>query len=713
MAALKAKLTLNKPADNSLKEAVSRKKASQETLAEAWQRIESLKNNDADKRMIGEVKVAMNANKIGREPESLAKGKRFSKAEIKRLYPEVKAMRQQEILDDMVANMPDNYWLVQTEEKFAELLVLLEKETTMIFDVETTGTNVWQDYLVGHVIGCYNADIHAYIPVRHDTDQPQLDADYVAAKLKPFYENPNIKKVAHNGGFDMAILENDLGIKLQNLYFDTMPAMVMLNENEPSFALKNLATKYLDMPSLTYSALFGKKGFNEVSDLAIAGAYAIKDSDLTMRLMGFQLTHLNRFPSIKKYFFDVEMPLVSTIVDMEATGFVIDEVYAKEYGKKLKAELDELEQELTEAFNGININSPAQLKPELERLTNRQLDSVDAKRVLKPLAKEFPLIQKYLKYKAETKLYGTYISVLPDLIEKRTGRLMPSFNPSGAKTGRFSSGGSGTNLQNQPGEARKLFKAPDGEVIIGLDFSAQEVRCLAYRTQDPLLLDAYNTGKDMYSTLAAQVFGKSYEQVGNDTPERKKAKTALLAMLYGTGPATMAMQLGITPKEAKQLMKDMFATMPQVSRWIEEAKAFVRQNGFVWIGDEARKRRLPQAADRMATYGDRSRAERQAVNGKIQGESAIQTKVTLNNMSSWCREQRSNGRNFRVLATIHDEILVTAPFDVTGDERDNLVEIMTTSYPFGNVPLKSDVEIYMERWGEAVRWQEFIKKRGY
>ncbi|UIJ49780.1 DNA polymerase [Listeria monocytogenes] len=706
----KIKLSLNTGTDSvcksALKTAAGRKKGSLETLEEAWARIEAMKNTPAEVRMISEVKAALEAGKVGREPTAVARGRRLSKAEVKLIYPEVKSIIQQEILADMVDNMPSNYWLIQTEEQFNKLLSLLEKEEIMIFDVETTGTNVYQDYLVGHVVGCYSADIHAYIPVRHDTDETQLNAEYVAEKLKPFYEDKRLRKVAHNGGFDKAILANDLGIQLENLWFDTMPAMVILNENEASFVLKNLATAYLKIPSLTYKELFGNKGFNEVSDLKVAGAYAIKDSDLTMRLMNFQHKHLKRFPSLEKYFFEVEMPFVSTILDTESTGFKIDEAYAAEYAERLKNEIGTLENELVEAFDGININSPAQLKPELEKLTGTKLESVDAKKVLKPLAGQFPLIQKYLKFKGDAKLYSTYISVLPKLVEEKTGRLHPSYRANGAKTGRLSSSG-GFNAQNLPAEARKIIVAPENKVIVGLDFGNQEGRIAAAKVQEPFLLDAFREGKDPYIALATIAYHKDYDEIDKDSVERKRAKTGFLAYIYGTGDRTMGEQLGISKDEAHELKEKLGQQMPRLKKWAQEQRQFVKRNGFVWIGKECRKRRLPDALK-----GD-YRPLLQSTNAPIQGEAAIQTKITMNKMCEMLAEWRQNGRDFKQLATVHDEILVEAPLDITEHERGMLVNVMTQSYLLDGVENESDVEIYMERWGEAVRWQEFIEKRGY
>ncbi|MBC1290546.1 DNA polymerase [Listeria booriae] len=701
----KIKLTLNTEDATPLTNAVKRKKASNETLAEAWQRLASLKNNATDQRMLAEVKAAMEEGKIGREADAVAGNKRLSKAEVKRLWVQVKEIHKQEVLDDMVANMPDNYWLIQTVERLDEFLAIIDREHMLVFDVETTGVNVYRDYLVGHVISAVDANLHAYIPVRHITEEVQLDAEYVAQRLKPYYENGAIKKVAHNAGYDIAILKNDLNIDLKGLYFDTMPAMTMLNENEPSYALKNLVTKYLNIPSLTYSELFGKNGFETVSDLRVATAYAAKDGDVTLKLMRFQQKHLERFPSIYKYFMEVEMPFVETLVETEATGFVIDQAYAAQYADKLAAEIEDLRAELTQTFGGININSPAQLKPKLEELTGQKLESIDAKKVLNPLAPKYPLIKSYLKYKADAKLYGTYISKLPSLVEPKTGRLHPSYKANGAATGRLSSSG-GFNAQNLPPEAREIIVAPTGKVIVGLDFGNQEGRIAAAKANEEFLLKAFREGRDPYIALASIAYNIPESEISKDSKERKRAKTGFLAYIYGTGDRTMGEQLGITTKEATELKATLGAQMPNLASWTAGNKTFVKRHGFVWIGDNARKRRLPDAL--KGEY----RPLLQCSNARVQGEAAIQTKVTMNKMSEALAELRAKGRDFRPLATVHDELLVEAPADITEEERDILVDVMTQSYLLEGVDNESDVEIYTERWGDAIRWDEFVKERG-
>ena len=697
-----------------LRSAVETHNASKRTqdIGEAWAHIFTLKLTDSDRKKLLEVKSAMELGTIGRDPNDMvtAKGapKAFSKAEALRLYQRLQDRKRQETLTQMVNEMPSNYWTVQTEDQFESLLALLRKESEIVFDVETTGTNVYQDYIVGHVITAVEADVHAYIPIRHDTSEPQLDAEWVTKKLKPVYEWAKLKKTAHNAKFDIHMLANE-GITLKGFEWDTMEAMRMLNENEDSYALKRLAVKYLKIPSMTYGDLFGKAGFNELADLRLATAYAAKDGDLTIRLKRFQEKHLALMPEVLDYYKRVEVPLINTLVHMERTGFVIDTEYAETYGAEVKAQIDALEAELNEQLDGININSPAQLKPKLEEVTGLTLESTDANKVLKPLAKEFPVIETLLKYKELNKLHSTYLSVLPELIEPKTGKLHANYNGNGAKTGRLSSGGNGVNLQNQPYEARPLFIAPKGYVIIGSDFSQQEYRCLAYFSQDPLLLKAYSEGLDIYAFMASQVYGKTYEECGDGTPERKSMKVVLLATVYGTSPATLAMQLKCSEAEAKKVLEDVFDRFKNVGEWIAFNTEFVRKHGFVYMDGMQRKRRLPDAKDKRLPFWKRKRAERQATNARVQGTASIQTKVTLNALHDFCLRKQAQGRDFRIWTCVHDEVEIQAPIDVTREEVAEFENIMLTAYTFGDVPNKCDVEMFT-KWGEGMKVDEWFEK---
>jgi DNA polymerase I len=709
----KLRLNIGKQADSSetaakdvavrVKQASAKKKAANETLDEAWQRILAMKNSEADQARLIEVKQAMTLGLVGRDSE----GKRFSKAEALRMYKVLAESQREQKLADMVESTPKNYRLITTERQFGELLADLKHEPIIAVDTETTGVDYYDDVIVGISLTLPIADYHVYIPVDHDVDE-QLSRDYVFERLKPVIESESVGKVLHNAVFDIHMFIRH-GIRMQGLRWDTQTAMALLNENEMSFALKNLATKYLNEPSDTFAELFGKNAqFREI-ELGVALVYAAKDTDLTWRLYEFQRKYMAKMPNVLKYYETVEVPLLDAIVDMEDTGFAIDVEYAKKYGEEMQKEIAEKEKLVLAKLGDINLNSPTQLKPAIEKVVGKQLESTDAKRVLKPLAKEFDVIAELLSYKELTKLYSTYISVLPELIHKNTGRLHARFNPMGARTGRFSSGGSGFNLQNQPKSARELFVAPDGWVIMGGDWSQQEVRCAAYFTQEPVLLKAYEEGRDVYASMASDVYNKPYEECGDGTKERKAMKFGVLSALYGTGPSTLAQQLGITVDEAKSFLEQFFAGLPNVKSWIEQTKEFARKNGYVWMDRQQRKRRLPDAKKKYRGYGKERgevmRALRQGPNAVIQGTSAIQAKATLIKLHELCKR-----KGWKLFGVIHDEALVMVPDTITREGIAEFEDVMINTYRFGEVSNKTDIEL-MKRWGKGVSVEEWFSER--
>lgn len=708
---MELKLTLadDKPAPSErLQAAAAKRTAQNEGIDEAWVRILAMKNADADQAKLLAVREAMSAGKVGRDPASA--GKRFSKAEALRLYKELAALERESKLAALVANTPANYVLVLDEQTLAAVVRDAFAEPIIAVDTETTGLDVFVDVIVGVSITTPSNDRHYYIPCTPTKDERVLSADVVLTALKPLLESATVGKVFHNAIYDINMFKRH-GIELRGLAWDTQPGMALLNENEPSFALKRLATNYLGEPSDTFAELFGKDAkFAEVP-LDIALVYGAKDTDITWRMYEFQRLHLAKMPKVLDYYLTVELPLIEAVLEMERTGFDIDVEYAREYGMTMQADIARLEGELHDALGGINLNSPPQLKEAIERVTRQKLESTDAKRVLKPLSAKYPVIAKLLKYKELTKLYSTYISVLPEKIHPVTGKLHARFNANGTVTGRFSSGGNGVNLQNQPYDARKLFVAPDGYVIVGADFKAQEIRCAANKSREPVLLQAFTDGVDPYALLAAKHFGKPYEECyknpdGSDTVERKTMKVVMLAVMYGMGPGTLSTSLKITMDEARKFLADFFATYPAIDGWIKETQAFAKRYGYVWIGDGKRKRRLPEAKRKISGYvPEVQRALRQAGNSQIQGESAIQTKTTLINLHRLCQE-----RGWRLYATIHDEMLVLMPEDFTPADIAAYEAVMVNSYQFGDVPNGTDIEV-ARRWGEGVPIAEWFKQR--
>jgi DNA polymerase-1 len=372
----------------------------------------------------------------------------------------------------------------------------------------------------------------------------------------------------------------------------------------------------------------------------------------------------------------------------------------------------------------LNLNSTQQLKPALSKVIGRELPNLDAKKTLKPLRNEFEIVAKLLDYKKITKLSGTYIDKLPLKQNPTTKRWHSRFNPMGTVTGRFSSGkdeedtsDQGFNAQNQPQEARPMFVAPPGKVLVGADFKAQEIRCVAYLSGEPVLINAFLEERDPYAMMASNFYKRPYEEVfknpdGSDTKERKQMKVVWLATLYGMSKYSLAEMLGVDVKEAVQFQSDLFESMPKLNAWIEGNKKFVEKNGFVWTDKQARKRRLPDAKLKLKGWGDpnfskKNRALRQATNARVQGSSSIQTKVTMLRAYEYCK----NKPGWSLWSSVHDELIFEVPEDFTVAEAEDIRDIMVNSYRWGDVvPNGTDIEV-SKRWGEGVPVSEWFKNK--
>lgn len=746
---IKLKSATASDSTEALREASKRKARVTETMEDAWIRILSQKNSDADLRKLRGVKRAMDAGLIGREPPKIDKrGKvkplgRFSKAEAIRLYSVVEESERQRKLQELVDNKPDNYLLLTDDDAVCELNEMVQREEIVAFDVETTGTDIFTDEIIGISFTLPSVDKHYYVAFQPMDDPRALPVESLQL-LKPCLENPNVKKVAHNGMFDMAILEN-YGIIVANLYHDTMTAMHLLNENERevggNYQLKPLIEKYLKKQADTFGVLFGKeKDFTKIL-LDPFYIYGCKDTHVTWDFYLFQRKHLEKLANVLNYLYEVEMPLLRLNLKMERQGYELDLDFAKRYGEQLHATAADAEKfviaECTKYYEGniseINLNSPKQMLPLLSQAVGQTLDNLDAKRTLKPLRKSHKVIDAFLTYKEQTKMSGTYIEGLPQKIHPKTGRLHSRFDSNGTVTGRYSSGkdkdgesgGDRTNIQNQPYEARKMFKVPEGRVWISADFKSQEIVVAGSLSNEQVIIDAFANGLDSYAMMAAKAFDLPYEQCyknpdGSDTQYRKTMKKIFLAKLYGMGVKSIAEDLEISVTEAKAFSKDFEETMPILTEWINANTAFAKKNGYVWIGREARKRRIPNTklspkhipygkywdekySEERKYNGKISKALRQSTNARVQGEAAIMTKVTMLEMDKYL--ETIGGF---IVAPIHDELVLETDNTITRQQITEIKHVMINSYTFEKIANGTDLEFFFERWGEGVAEKDLI-----
>lgn len=712
---MEIKIKMKSPADEAAekkqrsKAAQSRKQQATESMEDAWLRISQMNLTDSDKAKLREVHAAFEAGELGRDPaDSVSKtgaAKKFSKAEALRLWFVLNERNRAQKIQDMIDNIPDNYELIQTKEHLADFLRDLMKEPISAIDTETTGLDVYDDQIVGISLTCPLADRHCYIPIGHETDEPQLELDFVLWRMKDYLLSRDHRKVLHNAKFDIHMLIRH-GVRMRGLYWDTQVAHSLLNENEVSNRLKDLATSYLGEPSDTYGTLFGKIGFHQVSCMKTALAYAAKDTHITYKLHLFQLYHMNRLgDGLVELYAEVENPLIDVVVDMEREGFVMDLENAKIFGAELSEQIADLEAQLITHFGeGVNFNSPAQLSAivfdelRLDRHLPSGMKKSTDKKVMKILAEHHEGIAVLLEFKKLSKLYGTYIDTLPKKIKsdpafpEKGARLHGAFNQDKTATGRFSS--SDPNLQNQPANARKIFKAPSGKILLSGDFSQQEPRLLTHFSQEPLLLEAYRSGRDLYTYAAAELWGMPVEECGDGSKWRKMMKTGILAVMYGTGAKTLGSQLDIPQKEAQEFIDAFYAKYTYVKKWVEDSLKYARKHGYARMLN-GRKRRVPDINSKDKWR--RLRAERQALNSIIQGSAAIMTKIAMIKVDELCKR-----KGWQLVLTVHDEIGAYAPDTITPEDVAEFENCMLTAIEI-SVPSKSDLEA-ARIWGGGVAW---------
>lgn len=439
--------------------------------------IWELKNTDSDLVWLREVKVAVESGELGlinpttKEPIPMSK---FSKARAKELFAVLEVMKREQRMKQIVDECPSNYYCIQDSEQMEKLVEYLKDEVETGLDSETTGLDVYMDNMVGISITLPKKDVHVYVPFGHTTGEKQLPKQYVLNKLRPYLYGDS-KKYLHNAKFDRHMFIRE-GSDIKGFLFDSQIAMQVLNENEPSKRLKDLLTKYkyelgFKEDSWTFDQLFGKNAEFAKVPLDVATAYACKDTHGCYLLGKWQEKFLNAREGLQNIFYNVEAPLLPIVVDMERAGLLVDLEFGAQYGKELDEHLEGLMEQIKEELGDININSPAQLATVL--YDDLGLEDISGKRgtgkdILKQLADEAPILNTLLEYRDLHKLNSTYISALPDKI-KADKRLHGQFIQDRTATGRFAS--KEPNLQNLPPRARHMFVAPEGHVMVSIDFS--------------------------------------------------------------------------------------------------------------------------------------------------------------------------------------------------------------------------------------------------
>ncbi|MFZ4454279.1 DNA polymerase [Salibacterium aidingense] len=697
--------------------AARRKEANQsEPISDAWARIMAGKHTDAERRKLTEVKRAMDAGEIGRQESDMftknGRAKKFSKAEAIRLWNVLEDRKKGERIRKLVESKPDNYFLVNAEDSLRELREQIDSAEIISVDCETFGENPGEQFdpYTGRMAGFSVTanDRHYYVPLNH-AEGEQLPEDSVFEALRGGLEStPN---VMHNAPFDAKFFYVHYGLDLiTNLHADPQIMAMALDENV-SHRLKDLCENWLKVEdSYPYDKLFAQgHRFNEVP-LDAAVVYAAGDTDKTLRLYNWMMPIMDRredLRKIKSLIFDMEIPVCREFIWADLRGIPFDPEKAEEVDRQFEQEITELERDIHGMVGDININSPAQLKKVLfDDLKVTDLAKGSTKSAaLEKVQREHPVIPKIIAHRKVAKLRSSFTKNLPKEI-KRDGRIHPSHNSYGAVTGRFTC--KSPNTQQMPSgrpEIRNLFLSGEDRILIGIDYSQIELRVLAELANDPVLIDAFNNGKDIHSTTASQISGIDYERIESykdvdgspEQKQRKNAKPVNFGITYGLTKYGLANQLNITEKEAQKIINSYFENYPSIKRYMDTQKRNARRNGFV-TDMFGRKRRLRDQYKRGFEYG----ADRQAGNFPIQSSAGGILKKAIVDLRPILPELDVN-----ISLQIHDELLFDCPADIKPESVRKIIDVMENTYEIC-VPLKCDAEIFPNRWAEKVEWEEWF-----
>lgn len=587
-----------------------------------------------------------------------------------------------------------DYVCVDDDAKFVKFLSELKKQKHFCFDTESTGLDPYSNKLLG-ISFSWKPKQAYYVVVNKN----------VLEKLKPVFEDQNIKKIAHNFKFDEKMMHAN-GIDTQGVYFDTMIASYLLAPNTRAHGLDNLIFNELGHEMIPISDLIGKGKqqltLDQVKTEKVC-EYSCEDADFTYRLYEILKPKLKE-NNLEKLFHEIEMPQVKILADMERVGVKIDTKLLKNFSKKLKKQLDEIEKQIYDlAGMDFNIKSPVQLKEILfdklqistegvKKIKSGYSTAADVLELLKDKHEIIPLI---MQHRELAKLKSTYVDALPKLVNK-DDRIHTSYNQTVTATGRLSS--SDPNLQNIPiktelGQTiRKAFIPKKGFKILSADYSQIELRITASVSEDKKMISYFKEGKDIHTATAADINDVKLEEVTKEM--RRKAKEINFGIIYGMGPQGLAQRTGITFNEAREFIDKYFATFPNIKKYIDSTIAQTEKDGFVKTLFD-RVRPLPEINSGIAVI--RNSAQRMAVNAPIQGTAADILKIAMIKVHA---DLKKVSPESNIILQVHDEIDLEVP------EKDinKVAKFLTETMELKNI-LKVPIVVNVE-FGD--NWQELI-----
>jgi len=572
----------------------------------------------------------------------------------------------------------ESYIRVSSLEELKRLVTRLSSEKEIAFDTETDSLVSRTANLVGISLAAKAGEAF-YIPIAHMTEaEMNLPAAGVYKILSPLLKKASVQKIAHNFKYDLQVMER-AGYSISPISFDTFLASYILNPSARGHSLGSLALEHFGHTMTPISDLIGsgkkQKSFATVHPEA-ASRYSCEDADYTYRLRGILAPQLEE-KKLARLYYDIELPLIPVLSRMELAGVKIDVDFLRGLSGDMETELDKI----AKAIHGMagyefNINSTQQLAKVLfedlklpsRRKTAKKTGYSTDVRVLEELSAAHPLPRAVLEYRQLSKLKSTYIDAIPELVDPETGRVHTSFNQAVTATGRLSS--SDPNLQNIPvrtetgREIRRAFIPSDeNHSLLVADYSQIELRILAHFSEDPGLIAAFGEGEDIHARTAAEVFGVPLDAV--TSAQRRVAKTANFAVIYGVSAYGLSQQTDLSVTEAGRFIDTYFERYPNIKKYTEDTIERAREEGYVTTL-MGRRRYLPEIKSKNRQV--REFAERTAINTPIQGTAADLIKIAMIAIDKDIASLKS-----RMVLQVHDELV----FDAANDELDKLKKLVS------------------------------------
>ena len=598
-----------------------------------------------------------------------------------------------------ISSVEHDYRLVSDENELRKMVSLALQQKEFCFDTETTGIDALDSEIVALAISWEKNK--GYL-IHFPSDQKETRS--LLEILRPLFENNDILKTGQNCKFDIQVLEN-YGISVKGPLFDTMIAHYLL-EPDMRHNMNLLSEVYLSYAPVHIESLIGEKGRLQKNMRSVPveqlKEYAVEDADITFQLKNVFEPRIRK-EGLYNLAMEIEMPLIQVLATMERNGVILDEEELRSITAGLRDDIISLEKEIyTLAGTEFNISSPRQLGEILfvrlrlddrARMTKTK-QFVTNEEILQRLAHKHPIVDKVLEYRGLKKLLSTYVEALPQLINRKTGRIHTSFNQAVASTGRLSS--NNPNLQNIPvrdergREIRKAFVPAEGYIFFSADYSQIELRLMAHLSRDESMIADFLSGNDIHAATAAKIFGVN---IGDVTREmRSRAKTANFGIIYGISSFGLSERLTIGRKEAKDLIDGYFTSYPGVRKYMDESILKARETGYVTTMF-GRKRYLRDIHSRNQVV--RGNAERNAINAPIQGSAADIIKIAMVRIDEKLKKDKYRSR---MILQVHDELIFEVPDGELERLKGMVIHEMSDAAKL-SVPLKVD-------WGTGRNWFE-------